>query len=211
MVRTAIASPRRCLPVAPFPPLLFPVIVLLVLGCAGCTPKKVNFSEVPSGSSPRVRKPGQTVPAESPARKPPSTGPSESDQSAETPAAGSFADQVVSLVHQQLGKMYEWGAEGPDRFDCSGLAYFVYGKLGISMPRVSSRQAETGREIPRNQLQRGDLLYFDTEGKGVDHVGIYIGRQTFIHAPRKGMPVRKDSLKNGWWKQKYRGARRLKG
>lgn len=78
------------------------------------------------------------------------------------------------------------------------------------MPRVSSRQAKVGHEIRRPNLKPGDMLYFNTSGSGINHVGIYVGKSKFIHAPRKGMPVRTDSLNNGWWKQKYRGARRIK-
>ncbi len=188
-------------------PLLVGLAAATLLAGAGCTPKKVVFDEVPSGQAPALRKPGRPpvktrpAPAQPPAEvvKGPATSPAP------------FGERAVALARQQLGKMYKWGAQGPDRFDCSGLTYFVYGKLGVQMPRVSSRQAGMGREIPRTELRPGDMLYFNTQGSGVNHVGIYVGGSEFIHAPRKGMPVRKDSLNNGWWKQKFRGARRLKG
>ena len=183
------------------------LLATLLLACSACTPKRVGFSEVPAEPAPRVRKPGQSPVMATPDAPPPPSG----KAAAPRPAAEGFGERAVALARQQLGKMYKWGAEGPDRFDCSGLTYFVYGKLGIQMPRVSTKQARVGREIPREQLKPGDMLYFNTQGSGVNHVGIYVGGMKFIHAPRKGMPVRKDSLNNGWWKQKFRGARRLKG
>ncbi len=179
--------------------LLGAVLILL----SGCTPKRVLNHEIPTGESPRPVKAMKSTPEKSiEARpKPPS--------SQETPRED-FASRAVRLARQQLGKMYQWGAEGPDRFDCSGLVYYVYGQLGVPMPRVSSHQAGFGQEVRRDSIRPGDLLYFNTSGRGINHVGIYVGNAKFIHAPRKGMPVRTDSLHNGWWKQKYRGARRIR-
>jgi len=125
-----------------------------------------------------------------------------------TPATGADQD-AVSLARAQLGKPYQWGAQGPDRFDCSGLVCHVYGKLGVSMPRVSREQARTGREVARNALRPGDLVFFATDGQGINHVGIYIGHSEFIHAPRRHVPVKTDSLNNAYWSRRYRTARRV--
>ena len=172
--------------------------------CTGCSPKRVVNNEILTNES--VRR--QEKPASK--AKPKSGSRSESTVGGVVPA-GKFANQAVELAKNQLGKMYQWGGQGPDRFDCSGLVYYVYGNLGVSMPRVSDKQAKVGREIERSNLQPGDMLYFATSGSSINHVGIYLGHAKFIHAPRKGMPVRTDSLNNGWWRQKYRGARRIKG
>jgi cell wall-associated NlpC family hydrolase len=168
----------------------------LLLG--GCTPKRVVNNEILTGD-------------ERPAAAPPKPAPAPDGlPKVEVPPAAGFGERAAALARQQMGKMYQWGGVGPDRFDCSGLVYFVYGKLGVAMPRVSSRQARMGREVTRPELQPGDMVYFATNGGRIDHVGIYLGKSRFVHAPRKGMPVRIDNLDNGWWRQKYRGARRIK-
>jgi cell wall-associated NlpC family hydrolase len=176
-------------------------VALLLL--AGCTPKRVLHHEIPTGEAPRPVKAMKSTPEKRLEAQP-------GQPSAQETPREDFASRAVRLARQQLGKMYQWGGQGPDRFDCSGLVYYVYGQLGVSMPRVSSHQASFGQEVRRDSIRPGDLLYFNTSGRGINHVGIYVGNAKFIHAPRKGMPVRTDSLHNGWWKQKYRGARRIK-
>ena len=113
------------------------------------------------------------------------------------------------LARDQVGKSYQWGAAGPDRFDCSGLVQYVFGYLGVDLPRVSHLQVQAGRSVPRKELQPGDLLFFALNGSGVDHVGIYVGRQEFVHAPRRYNPVRTDSLNNSWWHHRFKEARRV--
>lgn len=117
--------------------------------------------------------------------------------------------EVVALAMQQLGKPYQWGAAGPDRFDCSGLTQYVYGNLGVSLPRVSRQQAGAGVHVDRENLAPGDLVFFRISGNAIDHVGIYLGDGEFIHAPRKNHPVRLDSLNDRWWQGKFVGGRRL--
>ncbi|MBU2502062.1 C40 family peptidase [bacterium] len=117
--------------------------------------------------------------------------------------------EAASLARQQLGKQYQWGAAGPDRFDCSGLVHYVYSNLGIDLPRTSHRQAAVGEPVPRRELQPGDLLFFALNGSGIDHVGIYLGKQKFIHAPRRHQPVRTDSLNDTWWRRRLKEARRI--
>ena len=117
---------------------------------------------------------------------------------------------AAELAREQLGKQYQWGAVGPDRFDCSGLVYYVYGSLGVALPRVSADQARFGTRIGRSEVQPGDLLFFSISGSRVDHVGIYVGGNEFIHAPRKHMPVRTDSLNDAWWRRRFEVARRVK-
>jgi cell wall-associated NlpC family hydrolase len=63
--------------------------------------------------------------------------------------------------------------------------------------------------VGRSELQPGDLVFFSTEGSAVNHVGIYVGGADFVHAPRRYLPVKTDSLNNSWWRRRYRGARRV--
>jgi len=91
-----------------------------------------------------------------------------------------------------LGVPYVWGATGPNKFDCSGFTQWVYRDAGINIPRVSREQARVGQFVSYNNLQRGDMVFFDTKKhpKGrVTHVGIYLGNGDFIHASSAGKKV----------------------
>ena len=86
-------------------------------------------------------------------------------------------DKAIKLLKEQVGKPYVWGANGPDSFDCSGLVRYIYkNALGKDIPRVSEDQSKVGQAVSREDLQPGDLVFFDTMDKGkVSHVGMYIG------------------------------------
>jgi cell wall-associated NlpC family hydrolase len=91
-----------------------------------------------------------------------------------------------------LGVPYVWGATGPSKFDCSGFTQWVYRDSGINIPRVSKDQARVGQFIKYDNLQRGDMVFFDTKKKRsgrVSHVGIYLGYGDFIHASSAGKSV----------------------
>ena len=87
----------------------------------------------------------------------------------------------------QRGKPYEWGAAGPDSFDCSGLVQYAYRAAGIDLPHSSSQQATMGRAVSRAELQPGDLVAFYDP---VSHIGIYIGNGLMVHAPTEGDVVK---------------------
>ena len=92
---------------------------------------------------------------------------------------------AVAYAHAQLGKMYLYGAGGPDRFDCSGLTQAAWSRAGVGLPHNASQQYQRTRHISRGDLQPGDLVYYN----GFGHVGIYIGNNQIIHASRAGQPV----------------------
>jgi peptidoglycan DL-endopeptidase CwlO len=104
--------------------------------------------------------------------------------------------EAVALAMKELGKPYQWGATGPDSFDCSGLCYYVYGKLGINLPRVSRDMYWAGMHVNRSQLKPGDLVFFSYDGGpgGIHHVGMYIGDGHFIEAPHSGDVVKISTL-----------------
>lgn len=126
-----------------------------------------------------------------------------------TKQPSSKMDEAMKLLNEQLGKKYVWGANGPESFDCSGLTRYIYKEaLGKNIPRVSYDQAEYGQAVSRDNLQVGDLVFFDTLNKGrVSHVGIYVGNNEFIHASNPKDGVKKSQL-SGYYESKYKGARR---
>lgn len=118
-------------------------------------------------------------------------------------------DKAIKLLKEQVGKPYVWGANGPDSFDCSGLVRYIYkNALGKDIPRVSEDQSKVGQAVSREDLQPGDLVFFDTMDKGkVSHVGMYIGNNEFIHAANSKKGVIKSTL-TGYYDKKFINARR---
>jgi peptidoglycan DL-endopeptidase CwlO len=111
---------------------------------------------------------------------------------------------VVGIAMQYLGVPYRWGGASPSGFDCSGFVMYVYAQVGVSLPHSSFSQYGAGSPVSRDQLQPGDLVFFD----GLGHVGIYVGGGSFIHAPHTGDVVKISSM-TGWYASTYVGARRL--
>ncbi|MDU2197815.1 MAG: C40 family peptidase, partial [Peptostreptococcaceae bacterium] len=95
-------------------------------------------------------------------------------------------------------------------FDCSGLTYYVFkNAVGISLPRTSTEQSKTGTTVSKSNLQPGDLIFSSTNGTGnVSHVGIYIGNNEMIHAPKPGDVVKKTKINNSYWENAYLWAKR---
>jgi len=194
-------------------------IWLMATVLAGCSPKRVSSGHVldtaPAPEPETVVAMEPTPAADAQLVGPPLPGPKPLGRSGTgTPAVVEgqpivLGSRVVELAEAQLGKPYQWGAAGPDKFDCSGLVQYVYSSLGISLPRVSRQQAAAGVHVDREDLQPGDLVFFTLSGSRIDHVGIYVGHSKFIHAPRKYSPVREDTLHNVWWRRKFKGGRRL--
>ena len=112
---------------------------------------------------------------------------------------------VVAVALQYLGTPYVWGASGPGAFDCSGLTAFVYAQVGVYLPHNAAAQYSYGVPVARDQLEPGDLVFFDSLG----HVGLYIGNDEFVQAPQTGDVVKITSLDDPWVLSHYYGARRI--
>jgi len=110
-----------------------------------------------------------------------------------------------------LGTKYKFGGDTPySGFDCSGLVIYAAEKsLGLKLPRQSAQMAHEGISIKRTELKKGDLVFFNTRGHRYSHVGIYLGNEKFVHAPRTGSVVRVEDMNAAYWKKRYNGARRL--
>ena len=116
---------------------------------------------------------------------------------------------LVNSARDFIGVPYLWGGISAETgFDCSGLTMTVYQLNGLDLPRHSAAQYDAGEPIDKNDLQRGDLVFFNTRGRGiVSHVGIYIGNGRFIHAPSRGKNIRIDSLSDEYYAARYVGSR----
>ena len=124
---------------------------------------------------------------------------------------GSGLGQAAAKEAQRhLGAPYKIGGAAPRGFDCSGLTYYVYHRLGLELPRSSAQQAKTGHRIRQSRLQPGDLVFFSTgSGRGVTHVGLYLGNRKFIHAPDQGKTVTISDLDSEYYSRRYHSARRV--
>ena len=119
--------------------------------------------------------------------------------------------RITSLAKTKLGKKYVWGASGnKNTYDCSSFVKYVYKKQGIELPRTSIMQSKVGKYVKRDELKKGDLIFFDTSKKRkgyVNHVGIYLGDNKFIHASSAKKKVVVSNLSK-FYAQRYKGARR---
>lgn len=118
-------------------------------------------------------------------------------------------EELVKTAQSFLGVPYRWGGEDrKNGFDCSGLMMVSYRNNGLYLPRNSRVQNQAGRSVAKKQLQKGDLVFFATQGgTRVTHVGMYAGNNRFIHAPRTGKTVRFANLSNEFWQESYVGGR----
>jgi cell wall-associated NlpC family hydrolase len=125
-----------------------------------------------------------------------------------TSGAGSSRDEIVDTAQSFIGLPYQWGSCSLNApLDCSGLVLAVYQLNGIDVPRTSEEQYKSGMPITKDQLEKGDLVFFATSSTGrVSHVGIYIGDDKFIHAPGTGKTICSDSLSSSYYHDRFYGA-----
>jgi hypothetical protein len=123
------------------------------------------------------------------------------------PALVPYQHEVCSNAKAQIGTPYIWGGTAPGGFDCSGFSQYVYKENGFTIPRTAAEQFHSLAAV--KELEPGDLVFFRTHGRGISHVGIYIGSGEFIHSPARGQDIRTDNLYSQYWKDHYAGARRV--
>jgi len=116
--------------------------------------------------------------------------------------------RLIGEINPLLGTPYKWGGTTPSGFDCSGFVRYVYKRTyGITLPRTSKEMFKCGRFVSSYELATGDLVFFQSRFRGVDHVGIYIDNSQFVHASTHG--VRKDTLELPYYKRRFVGGRRV--
>jgi murein DD-endopeptidase len=123
--------------------------------------------------------------------------------------APATAERAANNALKMVGKPYRYGGSTPSGFDCSGLVQFSFREAGVSLPRSTEAQLRASSRVKLSGLRRGDLLFFDEEGKKKSHVGIYLGDGRFVHAPSSGKHVRTDRLDAPYWKKHLSEARRI--
>jgi cell wall-associated NlpC family hydrolase len=117
-----------------------------------------------------------------------------------------LGDRAARIALRAVGVPYRWGGTSPSGgFDCSGLIYWAYGKLGIDVPHSSYALADTGRRVGTRHLKAGDVLIFS----GYGHVGLYIGRGRMVHAPQSGRLVEIVHLARSYYADRIVTARRV--
>ena len=123
------------------------------------------------------------------------------------------SDELINRAMEVIGVRYRWDAELPQSgLDGSSFVGYVFkDKLGFLLPRKSTQMSRVGKPITREELQPGDLVFFNTMRLTFSHVGIYVGDNKFIHSPSKGTSVRVDDLGSLYWDKRVDGARRLDG
>lgn len=129
-----------------------------------------------------------------------------------TKTHGANPNDVLFRAIGLVGTPYRYGGNTPrGGFDCSGLVDYVFrDAAGIALPRTAEEISRINApSVPRDALRSGDLLFFRTEGRHVSHVGIYVGRGRFVHAPNTGGTVRLDYLDVPYWREHYSGAKRV--
>lgn len=179
------SRPRSLLPACAFAALVFACAVFMAVGVAG----------------------GQAEPG----------GPQSSAAAADQPTPSRHAPKRVirkptlgtraaTIALKAVGVPYQWGGASPaSGFDCSGLVYWAYGKLGVELPHSSFALYDLGRRVAHSRLRAGDLLFF----YGLGHVGMYIGRGRMVHAPSSGRLVEIVKLRDSNYGRRLVGARRI--
>jgi murein DD-endopeptidase len=160
-------------------------LVAIVAGCAGSGP-----------AAPEAIDPGAIIDESIPQRALPRPV-------VRRPTLGARAAKIALRA---VGRPYRWGGSSPQGgFDCSGLVYWAYSRLGIELPHSSYALYDRGRRVPRSRLRPGDVLFF----WGLGHVGVYLGGGRMVHAPQSGRSVEVVRLRGSYYGRGLVAARRL--
>ncbi len=117
---------------------------------------------------------------------------------------------MAMVAKEMVGVRYRYGGSSPSSgFDCSGLIYYSYKRIGLRSPRTTRDLLNRTRPVSRSELRTGDILFFKLDGKKVSHAAIYLGNGRMVHAPSSGKRVSYASLRSRYWRNRFIGAGRL--
>jgi murein DD-endopeptidase len=165
-------------------------VTMLVAGCGALPPQPAPIAQptVPPAMSPAV---------------PPAMSPG-----AQSEGGGAAVLRVAASL---VGTRYQFGGADEAGFDCSGLVLYVHERVGLGIPRTAAAQQRAALPVPLTQLQPGDLVFFSSDGRLIDHVGIYSGFGRFIHAPHAGVAVSYAELASAYYARHLVSAGRFWG
>ncbi|MGN7453431.1 C40 family peptidase [Paenibacillus pasadenensis] len=124
-------------------------------------------------------------------------------------SSSAFANtpDLDSAIKKVIGTPYKYGGTTTAGFDCSGFVRHIFNQFDVKLPRTSKSQAQVGSKVDKDDLRPGDLVFFNTSGRGISHAGIYVGDGKFAHASSKG--VRYTKLSDSYYAKRYVTARRV--
>jgi cell wall-associated NlpC family hydrolase len=124
---------------------------------------------------------------------------------------GTAASELLVQAMSLIGINYRYGGKTPEAgFDCSGFVGHVFREaVGVTLPDTAYQMSLVGQKVSNNELQPGDLVFYNTLKRAFSHVGIYVGNNKFIHSPSPGRAVEIVDMKENYWLSRYQGARRV--
>lgn len=185
--------------------------MMVMAGCSITPRQLVPFQQTsaPEKETKLAETKATLAPHKTTLQKPPAT-PVNPTATADAPRT--TLDKVAWCALRQRGKGYCWGGNSPMKgFDCSGLTQYSFQQgASVEIPRTAAAQYNVAVKVPKEQAGRGDLVFFRTRGSRVSHVGIYLGEDRFVHAPRTGKAITTTKLE-GYWKRRLVGFGRIPG
>jgi cell wall-associated NlpC family hydrolase len=136
-----------------------------------------------------------------------STAGSSTSTSSSSTSSSQGVAAALAAMRTQLGKPYQWGGNGPNAWDCSGLVQWAFKQAGVSLPRTSFAMYGMGSAVSSGNIQAGDLVFFNTAGAGASHLGVAISSSQAISATSSGVMV--HDFRSGYWGSHFVGARRV--
>lgn len=128
-----------------------------------------------------------------------------------TPTWSDKAQEVLMQALSLTGIQYKYGGKSPETgFDCSGFVRYVFSQATkITLPPTARAISQMGKTVKKDELQPGDLVFFNTLKTAFSHVGIYMGDNKFIHSPSSGGGVRVENMDSAYWTKRFNGAQRI--
>ena len=186
------------------------LVLLLTLATGACATRTTGTTA--GGPVPRPF-PGAPLPPESDAPAPPVVAPPPPAVASGSPVPVPTlpSPALIGTALSFRGVPYQYGGSDPATgFDCSGFVQYVFAQHGLRLPREVRDQYRVGDEIERDDVQAGDLVFFETVSRGASHVGLAIGGDQFVHAPSSTGVVRVERFTSSYWGPKFVGARRVR-